>query len=63
MVRRILGIEGALEADASDALATALCHLHRSKRPPAARAASAAAENLIVLLARRGRTAGARNGR
>jgi len=51
MVRRILGLEGALAADASDALAGALCHVHRSRFAPA-RPASPAARRLEALLAR-----------
>src|SRR5512145_707638 len=31
MVRRLLGLRGALSPDAADALATALCHLHRAR--------------------------------
>ena len=54
MVRRMLGVKGALGADAADALAVALCHLHRERHVlPAARAMSAAAERLAALLARR----------
>ena len=54
MVRRLLGVKGALPADAADALAVALCHLHRERRQqPEARAMSAAAERLAALLARR----------
>jgi crossover junction endodeoxyribonuclease RuvC len=54
MVRRLLGLRGALPADAADALAVALCHLHRERRlAPEARAMSAAAERLEALLARR----------
>jgi len=54
MVRRLLGVKGALPADAADALAVALCHLHRERHLlPAARAMSAAAERLEALLARR----------
>jgi crossover junction endodeoxyribonuclease RuvC len=55
MVRRLLRLTGALQADASDALAVALCHLHRSRLDlPAARAATAAARRLEALLARPG---------
>ncbi|HEY2955431.1 MAG TPA: crossover junction endodeoxyribonuclease RuvC [Candidatus Eisenbacteria bacterium] len=54
MVRRLLGVRGALPSDAADALAVALCHLHRERRQlPAARAMSAAAERLEALLATR----------
>ena len=59
MVRRLLRVRGALPADAADALAVALCHLHRERRQlPAARAMSAAAERLEALLARRPARAG-----
>jgi crossover junction endodeoxyribonuclease RuvC len=54
MVRRLLGLRGALPPDASDALAAALCHLARSRRPEPARAMTAAARSLEALL--RGRT-------
>ncbi len=54
MVRRLLAVTGTLGADASDALAIALCHLHRARRPESARAASAAGQRLAALLARRG---------
>jgi len=54
MVRRMLGLKGTLRADAADALAVALCHLHRERVAlPTARAVSAAAERLAALLARR----------
>lgn len=54
MVRRLLAPRGTLGPDASDALAVALCHLHRAPRAlPAARAATAAAKTLEALLARR----------
>jgi crossover junction endodeoxyribonuclease RuvC len=54
MVRRLLGVHGPLPVDASDALAVALCHLHRARLDvPAARAATAAAGRLAALLARR----------
>jgi crossover junction endodeoxyribonuclease RuvC len=53
MVRRLLGIEGALTPDAADALAVALCHLHRARLSPPARAATAAAQRLEALLAGR----------
>ena len=55
MVRRLLGVEGHLPADAADALAAAICHLHRARFSPPARAASAAAERLASLLGRSGR--------
>ena len=35
MVRRVLGIQERMSADASDGLAVALCHLHRAVRLPA----------------------------
>jgi crossover junction endodeoxyribonuclease RuvC len=55
MVRRLLKPAGALAVDASDALAVALCHLHRARGfEPRARAASAAALELQALLVRRG---------
>lgn len=53
MVRRLLAIKGALQEDASDALAVAICHLNRAGRSAPARAASAAASRLEALLARR----------
>ncbi|MEK7824188.1 MAG: crossover junction endodeoxyribonuclease RuvC [Candidatus Eisenbacteria bacterium] len=54
MVRRLLDLRGAVPADASDALAAALCHLHRARLSAPARAASAAAQRLEALLAGRG---------
>ena len=54
MVRRVLGISGALSPDASDALAAALCHHHRSRLKIPKRAVSAAARTLEQLLERRG---------
>jgi crossover junction endodeoxyribonuclease RuvC len=54
MVRRLLGMKGVLHEDAADALAVALCHLHRERHhEPEARAMSAAAEHLAALLAGR----------
>ena len=54
MVRRLLSLRGPLHADAADALAVALCHLHRVRQAlPAARAMSAAAERLAALLERK----------
>ncbi len=53
MVRRLVGIRGALPADAADALAAAICHLQRSRLDEPARAASVAARSLEALLARR----------
>jgi crossover junction endodeoxyribonuclease RuvC len=55
MVRRILGLRGPLQSDASDALAVAICHLNRARTSAPARAASVAAKNLEALLAKRGR--------
>ncbi|OGF14263.1 MAG: crossover junction endodeoxyribonuclease RuvC [Candidatus Eisenbacteria bacterium RBG_16_71_46] len=55
MVRRLLALRGTLQVDAADALAAALCHLHRARRAAPARAASAAGERLAALLARRAR--------
>jgi crossover junction endodeoxyribonuclease RuvC len=52
MVCRLLGLAAAPQADAADALAASLCHLHRSRRPAAASATSAAAKQLAELLAR-----------
>lgn len=52
MVRRLLGISGSIPADAADALAAAVCHLHRARLSAPARAASAAGERLAALLAR-----------
>ncbi len=54
MVQRLLGVRAPLQADAADALAAALCHLHRARRSEPARAASAAGLKLAALLARRG---------
>jgi crossover junction endodeoxyribonuclease RuvC len=53
MVRRLLAIPGPLSPDAADALAVALCHLHRVRVSAPARAASAAAKRLEALLQRR----------
>ena len=55
MVQRLLGLRAAPQADASDALAAALCHLHRARRSEPARAATAAGLRLAALLAGRGR--------
>jgi crossover junction endodeoxyribonuclease RuvC len=54
MVRRLLGVRGALSPDAADALAAALTHLHRARQSEPARAVSAATRNLEALLARKG---------
>jgi crossover junction endodeoxyribonuclease RuvC len=53
MVRRLLGLRGDVTADAADALAAAICHLHRARRTAPARAARVAARGLEALLARR----------
>lgn len=53
MVRRMLTLRGDVSADAADALAGAICHLHRARRTAPARAARAAARGLEALLARR----------
>jgi crossover junction endodeoxyribonuclease RuvC len=53
MVKRLLGLGGPLQQDAADALAVALCHLHRARLRAPARAARAAARTLEALLARR----------
>ena len=53
MVRRLLDLRGTVSQDASDALAGALCHLHRARLSAPARAASAAAQRLEALLAGR----------
>ena len=42
-------------ADAADALAAAICHLHRARRGAPARALTAATRGLEALLAARGR--------
>ncbi|HEY6865778.1 MAG TPA: crossover junction endodeoxyribonuclease RuvC, partial [Candidatus Eisenbacteria bacterium] len=46
MVQRLLGLRAAPQGDAADALAAALCHLHRARRSEPARAASAAGQRL-----------------
>lgn len=50
MVRRILRLREEVAADVADALATALCHLHRSHRSATAVAARRAAARLAELL-------------
>jgi crossover junction endodeoxyribonuclease RuvC len=55
MVRRLLALPETPSADAADALACVLCHLHRARVGAPARAAAAAAERLAGLLARGGR--------
>jgi crossover junction endodeoxyribonuclease RuvC len=52
MVKRLLALDASPQADAADALAAALCHLHRARRSPPARATSSAANQLAALLAR-----------
>jgi crossover junction endodeoxyribonuclease RuvC len=52
MVRRLLALSANPQADAADALAAALCHLHRARRSVPARATSSAASQLAALLAR-----------
>jgi len=54
MVRRLLGLRGALSTDAADGLAVAICHWNRAGRTHTRQAASAAAKGLAALLARRG---------
>jgi crossover junction endodeoxyribonuclease RuvC len=53
MVRRLLGLRGSLPADEADALAAALCHLHRMHPSPRAVAARRAAAQLAEMLPRR----------
>lgn len=53
MVKRILALQGAVQADAADALAAALCHHHRVQRVAPKRAAKAAAKSLGALLRKR----------
>jgi crossover junction endodeoxyribonuclease RuvC len=53
MVKRMLALKGTLGADASDALAVALCHLHRSRRIGAQASLTVATRGLEALLARR----------
>ncbi len=55
MVRRLLGLRAEPPSDAADALAAAICHLHRARRAVPARALSAATKSLEALLATRGR--------
>jgi len=55
MVRRLLGLRAEPPADAADALAAAICHLHRTRRAAPARALTAATRGLEALLAARGR--------
>ncbi len=58
MVRRMLDIKGPLQADASDALGVAVCHLNRARRPVGASTLGAstlgaATRGLEALLARK----------
>ena len=55
MVCRLLALRAEPPADAADALAAAICHLHRSRRALPARTLTAAARSLEALLAARGR--------
>src|SRR5262245_65915381 len=55
MIRRLLNLKGDLAADASDALAAAVCHLQRVRRTTTARPATLAGKRLEALLASRGR--------
>ncbi len=54
MVARILGLRQEVPSDAADALAAALCHLHRSHPSATALAARRAAARLAELLPARG---------
>ena len=53
MVRHMLAIKTPIQADAADALAVAICHLNRARRPAPASALGAATRSLETLLARR----------
>lgn len=55
MIRHLLVVRGTMSADASDALAVAVCHLHRTRQSAPSRAAGVAATRLATLLAKRGR--------
>jgi crossover junction endodeoxyribonuclease RuvC len=52
MIRRLLALTATPQSDAADALAAAVCHLHRARFAAPARAASAAADRLAAMLAR-----------
>jgi crossover junction endodeoxyribonuclease RuvC len=52
MVRRLLALAATPQSDAADALAAAVCHLHRARFTAPSRAVAAAAERLAALLAR-----------
>jgi crossover junction endodeoxyribonuclease RuvC len=52
MIRRLLGLKGAVSPDAADALAAAVCHLPRARLSAPARAASAAADRVAAMMAR-----------
>jgi crossover junction endodeoxyribonuclease RuvC len=58
MVRRLLGLKGAIAPDAADALGAAMCHLHRAGRSEPQRAVSVAARGLEALLARASKRGG-----
>jgi crossover junction endodeoxyribonuclease RuvC len=53
MVRRMLGLKATVQADAADALAVALCHLHRTRRLSPTGALGVATRSLESLLERR----------
>ena len=53
MVKRMLAIRTPLGADASDALAVAICHLNRARRLAPAKALGVATRGLEALLAKR----------
>jgi len=55
MIRHLLGVKGTVSADATDALAVAVCHLHRTRLTAPARPAGAVANRLEALLARKAR--------
>ena len=51
MIRRLLALDQAPQSDAADALAAAICHLHRARLVAPARPTSPAAERLAAMLA------------
>src|SRR4030095_11060108 len=53
MVRRLLALAATPQSDAADALAAAVCHLHRARFAASSRPATPAAPRLAALLARR----------
>ena len=59
MTKRLLGLRGALQQDAGDALAIAICHLNRTRQTAPARAARAAADGLQALLVSKSSRGGA----